>query len=292
MIELKGIAMIKRQYVIRLAVILSVSGLLFSCGNKVKDTGALEFDSIQVNETVHLFGDTAKPACNLVINYAYPVKSSDKKLKDSLNSFFISACFGDKYAGLSTKEVIKQFTDTYVTEYRRDLEPMYTEDEKHKEDESSVGAWYSYYKGIEGHVQAYKGNLLTYRINYNEYTGGAHGMYTTTYLNVNLATLRPIHLDDIFTGDYMEMLTDLLWNQLMADKKVASHKELEDIGYGSTGDLVPTDNFYPEKDGIVFYFNIYEFTPYVMGPVQIKLPYEIMQHIMVTDNAIINELKD
>ena len=70
-------------------------------------------------------------------------------LKDSLNTYFISACFGDKYIGEKPEEVVKQYTENYISEYRRDLEPMYTEDEKDKEDESSIGAWYSYYKGIE-----------------------------------------------------------------------------------------------------------------------------------------------
>lgn len=75
----------KKQYVSLLAVILSVSGFLFSCHDKMnKNTGALQFDSIQVNETAHLFNDTAKPACNIIINFAYPVKSSDDMLKDSL----------------------------------------------------------------------------------------------------------------------------------------------------------------------------------------------------------------
>ena len=83
----------KKQYVSLLAVILSVSGFLFSCHDKMnKNTGALQFDSIQVNETAHLFNDTAKPACNIIVNFAYPVKSSDDMLKDSLNAYFISAC--------------------------------------------------------------------------------------------------------------------------------------------------------------------------------------------------------
>lgn len=86
----------KKQYVSLLAIILATSGFLFSCGDKMnKNTGALEFDSIQVNETAHLFGDTAKPACNLTINFAYPVKSTDNKLKDSLNSYFIAASVKD-----------------------------------------------------------------------------------------------------------------------------------------------------------------------------------------------------
>ena len=106
---------------------------------------------------------------------------------------------------------------------------MYAEDEKNKESEGSIGAWYSYYKGIESHVQLYYKNLLVYRINYNEYTGGAHGIYMTTFLNMDLINLRPLKLDDIFTGDYKEALTDLLWNQLMADKKVTTHEALEDM---------------------------------------------------------------
>ncbi len=62
---------------------------MFSCHDKMnKNTGALQFDSIQVNETAHLFNDTAKPACNIIINFAYPVKSSDDKLKDSLKRLF------------------------------------------------------------------------------------------------------------------------------------------------------------------------------------------------------------
>ena len=56
----------------------------------------------------------------------------------------------------------------------------------------------------------------------------------TTFLNMDLINLRPLKLDDIFTGDYKEALTDLLWNQLMADKKVTTHEALEDMGYGSS----------------------------------------------------------
>ncbi|WP_455591157.1 DUF3298 domain-containing protein [Bacteroides sp.] len=281
----------KKQYVSLLVLLLSASGFLFSCGDKMnKNTGALEFDSIQVNETAHLFGDTAKPACNLTINFAYPVKSSDEKLKDSLTSFFVSACFGEGYIGEQPATVIKDFTTNYVKEYRQDLEPMYLEDEKNKEDSESVGAWYSYYKGIEGHVQFYEKNLLIYRIDYNEYTGGAHGIYMTTYLNMDLINLRPIRLDDIFVDDNKDALTDLLWNQLMADHGAKTREELEDMGYGSTGEIAPTENFYLEKDGITFFYNVYDITPYAMGTIQVKLPYEIMAHLL-SDNQIITELR-
>ena len=140
----------KKQYVSLLAIILSVSGFLFSCHDKMnKNTGALQFDSIQVNKTAHLFNDTAKPACNIIINFAYPIKSSDDMLKDSPNTYFISACFGDKYMTLKPEEAVKLYKENYIKDYLKDLEPMYAKDEAEKEDSASILAWYSYYKGIE-----------------------------------------------------------------------------------------------------------------------------------------------
>ena len=283
----------KKQTVSLLVLLLAASGFFFSCGNTVnKNAYALEFDSIQVNETVHLFGDTAKPACNLILNFAYASQSSDVRLKDSLNAFFLSACFGDKYMAMTPEEAVKKYTEKYVGDYRNDLEPMYKKDEQDKEDEESIGAWYSYYKGIESHVQLCNTLVLTYRIDYNEYTGGAHGIYMSTFLNLDLRTLAPIRLDDLFAGDYKEQLTDLLWNQLMADNKVATRQELEDMGYVTTGDLTPTENFYLGKDGITFYYNVYDIAPYVMGPVKITLPYEMMQHLLSDETMALNDVRN
>lgn len=283
----------KKQTVSLLVLLLATSGFFFSCGNILnKNSGALEFDSIQVNETAHLFGDTAKPACNLVINFAYATQSSDVKLKDSLNTFFLSACFGEKYMTMKPEEAIKKYTEKYVSDYLKDLEPMYLKDEKEKEDDATMEAWYSYYKGIEGHVQLYTKNLLIYRIDYNEYTGGAHGIYMTTYLNMDLRRLSPIRLEDLFVSDYSEALTDLLWNQLMADNKATTRQELEDMGYATTGDLEPTENFYLGKEGITFYYNVYEIAPYVMGPIKITLPYDAMQHLLSDDSTVLNDVRN
>ena len=168
----------------------------------------------------------------------------------------------------------------YVGDYRNDLEPMYKKDEEDKQDEQSIGAWYSYYKGIESHVQLCNTLMLTYRIDYNEYTGGAHGIYMSTFLNLDLKTLSPIRLDDLFEGDYKEALTDLLWKQLMADNNVSTRQELEDMGYATTGDLEPIENFYLDPTGITFYYNVYEIAPYVMGATKITLSYEDIAHLM------------
>lgn len=284
----------KKQTVMLLVVLISMSNFLLSCGNNMnKHTGMFEFDSIQVNETVHLFGDTAQPACNLIVNFTYISQSSDSLIKDSLNKYFMLTSFGNSYKDLTPKEAVRQYTDNYIREYREDLEPAFLQDQKNtrKEDGTDIDAWYSYYKYVSSHIQFYGGDLLIYRCRYEEYTGGAQGIYKTNYLNLNLKTMVPIHLDDLFVSNYKEALTDLLWNQLMADNRVTTHQELEEMGYCSTGNLEPTENFYISKEGITFHYNVYEITPYIMGAVDITIPYDMMQHLLNNDAYIIKKIR-
>ena len=280
----------KKEYGILLAIVLSVCSIYTSCDNKAAKTGKFEFDRIQINKTAHLFGDTTKPGTNIIIDFSYISKSSDNTLKDSLNAYILSACFGDKYTGEDIREVPESYAQNYISEYRQDLEPMFLEDQKYKDNSEYIASWYSYYKGLESQVEFYEKDLLVYRIDFNEYTGGAHGMYTSTFINFDLKNLYQLILDDIFVGDYQDTLSDLLWNQLATDQKVQTRAELEDMGYGSTGDLIPTENFYLSKEGITFYYNVYELTPYAMGAVEIKLPFETIEPIL-KENNIIKQLR-
>ncbi|MDR0657328.1 MAG: DUF3298 and DUF4163 domain-containing protein [Mediterranea sp.] len=272
----------KKPFVNLLVIMFLTSGICTSCTDKTNRTGDFKFESVQINKTAHLFGDTTKPSTNIIIDFTYISKSSDRELKDSLNAYILSACFGDRYADENIREIPELYAQNYISEYCQDLEPMFTEDQKNKENNESVASWYSYYKGVESRVTFYEKDLLVYRIDFNEYTGGAHGMYTSLFLNFDLKSVHQLVLDDIFTGDYRDTLSDLLWNQLMADQKVKTRTELENMGYGSTGDLIPTENFYLGKEGVTFYYNVYEFTPYVMGPVEITLPYAAIKHLMIT----------
>ena len=64
----------RKQYVSLLIIILSISAILPSCADKMnKKYGELQFDSLKVNETAYLFGDTSKPSCNIIIDFTYPI---------------------------------------------------------------------------------------------------------------------------------------------------------------------------------------------------------------------------
>ena len=76
------------------------------------------------------------------------------------------------------------------------------------------------------------------------------------------------------------------------ERYLALKQELEDMGYVTTGDLTPTENFYLSKDGITFYYNVYDIAPYVMGPVKITLPYEMMQHLLSDETMALNDVRN
>jgi hypothetical protein len=269
-----------------------VGCLLFSCGNKKSqgNMGNIEFDSVVTDQTVHLLGDTANPACNLKINIAYAKKSTDDILTDSLNYFIVSTCFGERFAGLSAEEAMAQYSKDYIDRYQDDIGPLFQADKDSGTDFTTAGSWYSYYRNVSGRVQYYDKSLLVYRFYYDEYTGGAHGMHAALFLNIDLATKRPLTLDDIFTGEYKESLTDLIWNQLMADNNVTTHEELEEMGYGSTGEIIPTDNFYLDKNGLTFYYNVYDIAPYAVGEVKVTIPFDMLEQWLNT-TTINEELK-
>lgn len=271
-----------KQIVSLLLFIIPIGNLFIACNaNMNRDENHLEFDSIQIDQTVHLFADTAKPACNLKIKLTYVTQANDQKQADSLNSLILSLCLDDTTPTIPPQEAVAQYAQLYADNYRKDLEPVYLQDAKEADGKEQIGAWYSYYKNIEGRVERQTRQVLIYSMHYEEYTGGAHGIYATTYQNIDLETLCPIRLEDIFKEDYKEKLTDLLWNRLMTDNKVSTRKELEEIGFGSVGDLIPTENFRLDEKGILFYYNVYEIAPYVMGPTAIFIPYKDITALLV-----------
>lgn len=280
----------KKGTTILLIALLIAGCWLASCSNTGQPSRNLQFEEITLSKSEHLFADESKPACNLSIDFAFVNNATTIGAKDSINAYLLSALFGKKYQQLSPQETMEGYAKEYVTNYRADLEPMIQKDIDNHIDKDQLTAWYSYEQELKGSIETYKGMLLTYRTYKNEYSGGPHGMYTTEFINLNLSSLQPILLDELFVEDYQETLTELLWYQLALDNGVETRDELEEMGYATTGELAPTENFYINEDGITFYYNVYEIAPYSMGPTQITLSYDMLEYILNYDNKLVNEL--
>ena len=270
-----------KTYISLILTILGCSFFLFSCHkNQNQTTDLLELDSLCINETTHLFADTSKPSCNLVLNYTFIKNSKDSLLRDSINKIFRTNLLGNKYLNASNAEAVETYANQYAKDYCTKLEPIYLEEAKENNGENDIESWYSYYCSMKSSVIYCSDNYLVYQIDYSDYTGGAHGMYATSFLNIDLTNKKQLTLDDLFQSEYSEILTDLITNQLIAENGVTCREELEELGYGTTGNISHTENFYLNEEGITFLYNPYDIAPYSMGETRVTIPYQMLGHIL------------
>ncbi|NMA73435.1 MAG: DUF3298 and DUF4163 domain-containing protein [Bacteroidales bacterium] len=262
-------------------IVYTIIILILSVGcQSEKNTGSLTFETIKKQDKGFLFNDENNPSCTLSLEFTYAKESSSEQLKDSMNNYFIALFFGDSYQNRPIEDIFTDYITDYIQTYKSDLESIYKEDEEiQKAENGEVGAWYFYEKSLSSLIDYYNKDLLVYKIDYSEYTGGAHGIYAINYYNFDLQKKMIINLDDILVPNYKEALTTELWNQLMIDNQVTSKEQLKDMGFESTGELIPTSNFALDNTGITFVYNVYEIAPYSMGAISITLPYQKISHL-------------
>ena len=281
----------KRQFVITIFILLTSSIFFYGCQQDRKLAGHLKYDNIILEESQHLFAEENKPQAKLRIDFSFIKESSDEKMKDSINHMLQGLVFGNKFATQDPQQAVRLYANNYFSNYRKDLEPMY------RDESADIGGepndiWYSYEHETETKVEYYDKHLLTYRFYLEEFTGGAHPVYFTNFLNIDLRTLKQIELNDLLIGEYDEELTEMLITQLMEDTGASTKEELEELGYGTTADIIPTENFKLTPGGISFLYNIYEIAPYVIGPVEIDLSFRQLEPILNTEYMIVKELKN
>jgi len=279
----------KKQFVSSFIIMLSFGMLFTACKQESRLSGNLKFDNIILEESKHLFADESKPKATLKIDFSFIKESKDEKMKDSINHMLQEFVFGEKYSSDDPQNSVRQYADNYFSTYLKDLEPMYREEIAETREEPNE-VWYSYEHETETKVEYYDKHLLTYRFYMEEFTGGAHPVYFTYFHNIDLRTLKQIELNDLLIGEYDEELTELLINQLMEDVGASTKEELEEYGYGTTADIIPTENFKLTPGGISFLYNIYEIAPYVIGPVEIDLSFKQLEPILNTEYMIVKEL--
>ena len=167
-----------------------------------------------------------------------------------------------------------------MKEYRTDLQALYREDLQNSNGEESVGGWYSYYQSIEARPLSENSRYLVYAVNESEYRGGAHGTYSTNFINFNAENGSILHLNDVFKPNYKNAVSELLLEKLMKDTDSATLEELEDKAYLQDTEMYPSENFRLGKDSIYFFYNVYEIAPYSTGATEIALSYDVLQGLL------------
>ena len=276
----------KTQLCQKLVVLFLISVFVSGCniGTKKTTDNDVTFDSISVDKTYHLLENPENPNCNLQINFTYPAKYDNKDILKKIQQQFVYSYFGDGYENLSPEEATAKYTEDYLNN-SKDLEDEYKA-EVAKADETPVGAWFSYFEMSSDDIAYNKNDILSYTVNFENYTGGAHGAHSFTNHVIDMKTGNLIKEDDIFIEGFQEDLAQILIDRIAKQNTVENPKELENIGFFSIDEIFPNGNFLIDDNGITYTFNEYEIAAYVVGATNVHLPYEEIQYLLKKESPI------
>lgn len=115
-------------------------------------------------------------------------------------------------------------------------------------------------------------------------TGGAHGMPSVSYLNIDRRNGKALALTDLIQIPDPQ-LRALLEQQLRLALNVPPQASLKASGFFE--DRLPlTDNVALDNEGLRFTYSAYEIAPYSMGLPNIHLPYAALAEHLAPDSPI------
>lgn len=125
---------------------------------------------------------------------------------------------------------------------------------------------------IDGAVTYEDTNLLTIQVNSYSFTGGAHGLSTTRFLNFD--KLRALEME------IAELFINPLEFQIFAEAKFRDQENIPSVGsINATGFMFENDTFYlPQNigftpEGLQLIYEPYEVASYADGPIIMTIPY-------------------
>lgn len=190
----------------------------------------------------------------------YTLRGYDvKELRDSVLTLTIGNVYGNVEKSIAKWQNIPGVVDDFKT---KEVNPP---------KEYNMSIWQ---ECVNGDIIGLSDKMLTYRVMYYSYLGGAHGFTALSYINYYIPQQRIISLRDILSPKGIESLPEfLLYKALSKDPDLKDMIHIESVPDG--------DTFYITDAGaICFVYGEYEIGPYSLGNFEIEVwPYEVINDL-------------
>lgn len=113
-----------------------------------------------------------------------------------------------------------------------------------------------------------RNNIATFQLNWDTYNGGAHGMYHTYYVNIDVNKKSIITLNDLISPQDQKKVEDRLWEEY---KFVHLDENGKFDEFTSREDFYIAEDFYFKEGGIVFSYPPYALSYFAKGTMELNL---------------------
>lgn len=222
------------------------------------DTLAYEIKTLQ---QVYNNCNTDSANCTY-INYSYPYFTGEGAAVDTLNNVILTIF------GASNKVSLQQTQQTFINAYADMM--------KHQAD--SEQSWYSQTNIT---VPFQTSTLVCLSIETDDYTGGAHGIYSTFFTNYDKEAKQFVTLKKLVGDSALKELTSIAEKQFRIANEIQPDANLEILGYlFNEGKFYLTDNFTITDEGITWLYNPYEIAPYAQGTIEVAVSKNDLQPLL------------
>jgi len=182
----------------------------------------------------------------------------------------------DLEGGNGVEEGLKTRAKRYFAGYRNELRSVVDSNwpEMKRKDVA-----YHYTTTFYHHVIYNDQSWLVLKNAMTSYTGGAHGMYSSRFQNMDMKSERDWDINQVLNDTvalkpYLEL----------AARDYFGVQSTEDISSRLLVTEIPaTSNFYVTPSGLTFVYNPYEIASYADGEIQLFIPYEKLMNLLTRD---------
>jgi hypothetical protein len=116
----------------------------------------------------------------------------------------------------------------------------------------------------------------------SSYSGGAHPITNTTYLNFNASTGQKVQLSEILRDGAMPQLTRIAEVYFRWKRDIPLSEDLKAAGFifFKNDRFALNDNFGIGEQSLFFTFNPYEVAPYYLGPTEFEIPFSAIHDLL------------
>ena len=104
-------------------------------------------------------------------------------------------------------------------------------------------------------------DIISFYIDYYQFSGGAHGITNRIAYNVEKSTGNEIQLKDIFKDNYN--YKDVINKEI--NRQISKDPDRYFTGKDGFNGIADNQNFYIKNNTVVIYFGLYEIAPYASG---------------------------
>lgn len=279
----------KRNLVLSVMTTCLVSCFLLSGCNGQKQIDSETVKTVKVEEQAHLQDDTVSPACKITIDYSYLAESdAADSIAQRINRTIQAHVLGKEYIRMNPEVAVDSFKNTYIDNYRKDVNEFYQEDIKNGTPKDELPTWYNYEYGLTTHFSEGKEGILNFIAETFEYTGGVHPNSWNKWMNFEKNTGKLLALKDVFMAGSEKPMSDMLLEELITematrleDSSITSLEGLQNAGILNSTNMYVPDNFLLEKEKVSFLYNKYDIAPYAVGVITLSLPYTSVEKYMI-----------